>query len=110
MVVVVVVDRSRDNPSQDQAIQKIHRAVTKFLEFRAEQEAKFEGHGCQHGVAHKLGDVTTINCTMLSAGVTSDHGKTYALNVIPMNAEAGFDIRIPVSGGFSCRRRLFLRF
>ncbi len=81
---------------QDQAIQKIHRAVTKFLDFRAEQEAKFEGHGCQHGVAHKLGDVTTINCTMLSGGVTSDHGKTYALNVIPMNAEAGFDIRIPV--------------
>ncbi len=34
---------------------------------------------------------------MLNAGVTSDHGKTYALNVIPSSAEAGFDIRIPPS-------------
>jgi|JI10StandDraft_1071094.scaffolds.fasta_scaffold1430779_1 hypothetical protein len=55
-------------------------------------EAKYEGHGCEHGVAHKLGDVVTVNCTMLNvrkiccffllfvdiepgkAGVTSDHG------------------------------------
>lgn len=28
------------------------------------------------------------------AGVTSDGGKTYALNVIPIEAKAGFDIRI----------------
>ena len=57
-----------------------------------EQEAKFEGHGCDHAVAHKLGDLITLNCTMLNAGVTSDHGKTYALNVIPSTAEAGFDV------------------
>lgn len=80
---------------KDQAVQKIHRAVSKFLAFRAQEEAKFEGHGCEHGVAHKLGDVITINCTMLNAGVTSDHGHTYALNCIPSSAEAGFDIRIP---------------
>jgi aminoacylase len=34
---------------------------------------------------------------MLNAGVTSDHGETYALNVIPSEAEAGFDVRIPPS-------------
>ncbi len=28
------------------------------------------------------------------AGVTSDEGKTFALNVIPTEARAGFDIRI----------------
>jgi aminoacylase len=80
---------------KDTAVPKIISAVNRFLEFRGQQEAKFEGHGCQHGVAHKLGDLITLNCTMLSAGVTSDHGKTYALNVIPSTAEAGFDIRIP---------------
>lgn len=80
---------------KDQAVMKINRVVNKFLEFRAIQEAKFEGHGCKHGVAHKLGDVTTVNCTMLNAGVTTDHGKTYALNCIPSTAEAGFDLRIP---------------
>mmetsp|Transcript_29011 Transcript_29011/g.37564 ORF Transcript_29011/g.37564 Transcript_29011/m.37564 type:complete len:255 (+) Transcript_29011:746-1510(+) len=42
----------------------------------------------------KLGDVTTINLTMLKSGVTTDGGKTWALNVIPTEAEAGFDLRI----------------
>lgn len=28
-------------------------------------------------------------------GVTTDGGKTWALNVIPIEAEAGFDVRIP---------------
>ena len=32
---------------------------------------------------------------MLNSGVTMDNGKTYALNVIPTKAEAGFDVRIP---------------
>jgi aminoacylase len=70
-----------------QAVAKLLDTVSKFLSFRAEQEAKFEGHGCHHGTAHKLGDVVTINCTMLNAGVTSDNGKTFALNVIPSTAE-----------------------
>merc|ERR1711991_102301 len=84
---------------KDQAVPKVLAAVEQFLAFRAEQEAKFEGHGCKHGVAHKLGDLVTLNCTMLNAGVTSDHGESYALNVIPSTAEAGFDIRIPPSVG-----------
>jgi aminoacylase len=36
----------------------------------------------------KLGDVTTLNLTVLKAGVTAD-GKTYNYNVIPTEAEAG---------------------
>jgi len=43
----------------------------------------------------KLGDVTTLNVTALKAGVTSDGGQTFQLNVVPSQAEAGFDIRIP---------------
>lgn len=31
----------------------------------------------------------------MKAGVTSDGGKNFSLNVIPTEAEAGFDIRIP---------------
>jgi len=31
---------------------------------------------------------------MLNTGVSCDGGKTYALNVIPTEAEAGFDVRI----------------
>ena len=42
----------------------------------------------------KLGDVTTLNLTMLRTGVSNDNGKTFCLNVIPTEAEAGFDVRI----------------
>ena len=51
--------------------------------------------GCTHCQAKKLGDVTTLNLTMLSAGVSADGGHTYSLNVIPTKAIAGFDIRVP---------------
>jgi aminoacylase len=43
----------------------------------------------------ELGDVVTVNLTMLRSGVTTDNGATFSINVIPMEAEAGFDIRIP---------------
>jgi aminoacylase len=39
--------------------------------------------------------VTSLNLTMLKAGVTLDGGETYAFNVVPHEAEAGFDIRVP---------------
>ncbi|RHY32430.1 hypothetical protein DYB32_002580, partial [Aphanomyces invadans] len=67
------------------------------LKFREEQE-KLLGTtcGCKHGEMKKrnLGDVTTVNLTVLRSGVTTDGGKTYALNVIPTEAMAGFDIRV----------------
>jgi aminoacylase len=69
------------------------------LEFREEQEKLLDVHaGCKHGdmVKRTLGDVTTINITALNAGVSNDGGKinTFALNVVPTEAFAGFDIRI----------------
>lgn len=43
----------------------------------------------------KLGDVTTINITALKAGVSNDpNSNLYALNVVPSQAIAGFDVRI----------------
>ena len=42
------------------------------------------GGGCKHSQAKKLGDVTTLNLTMLKAGVTGDGGETWNLNVIPV--------------------------
>lgn len=84
---------------QDTATRKLLRAVDKMLEFRDEQEKLLLGSehtpGCKHAVAKKLGDVVTLNLTMLKAGVTTDNGRTFALNVVPPEAEAGFDIRIP---------------
>jgi len=78
------------------AIPKLLAVANQAQIFRDEQEAAlgFVG-GCAYCNAKKLGDVTTLNLTMLKAGVTLDGGKTYSLNVIPNECEAGFDIRIP---------------
>lgn len=84
----------------------------KALAFRKEQEDAL-GHsgGCSHARAKKLGDVTTLNLTMLKAGVAMAGGggddggngaeatnhERYALNVIPTEARAGFDVRIDLN-------------
>jgi len=79
---------------ENTAMEKLLRVVQKLLNFRKDQFEEL-----QRGIAKcgmKLGDVTTINLTVLKGGVTSD-GETFSLNVIPNVAEAGFDIRIPPS-------------
>lgn len=79
------------------ATSKIIDICNKALAFRAEQEkALGAAVGCKHGdmKKKKLGDVTSINVTALQSGVSRDGGKTHALNVIPTEAIAGFDIRI----------------
>ncbi|CAH0482190.1 unnamed protein product [Peronospora belbahrii] len=79
------------------ATSKIIDICTKALAFRAEQEALLDAdNGCKHGDIKKrnLGDVTTVNLNMLQSGVSQDGGKTHALNVIPTEAVAGFDVRI----------------
>ena len=82
------------------AVSKLVTVANRALDFRREQEDAL-GHdahaGCKHGQAKKLGDVTTLNITMLKAGVSADGGETWALNVIPTTAEAGMDIRISPS-------------
>lgn len=77
------------------AVSKLMTVANKGLSFRKEQESRL-GHtgGCSHAQAKKLGDVTTLNLTVLSAGVTGDGGQTYAMNVIPTEAVCGFDVRI----------------
>ena len=78
-------------------ISKIVDICNKALAFRDEQEkALGVDVGCKHGdiKKKKLGDVTTINITALQSGVSRDGGMTHALNVIPTEAIAGFDIRI----------------
>jgi len=78
------------------AFEKILGVLNKAQEFRKEQEAMlgWDQMGCKHCQAKKLGDVTTLNVTMLKGGVTMDSGKTYSLNVIPTEMEAGFDVRM----------------
>ena len=86
------------------ATEKLHRVIAKLLAFRATQVEKLNSlkeaePGCAHATCkkHELGDVVTVNLTMLKAGVSGDGGKSYSINVIPMHAEAAFDIRIPPS-------------
>ncbi|CAG8660457.1 44459_t:CDS:2 [Gigaspora margarita] len=71
---------------QDTALSKMNRIINKFMEFRASQEQQLAICVNPDGTSYKLGDVTTINLTMLKAGVQH--------NVIPEEATAGFDIRV----------------
>jgi len=79
---------------ENTAMEKLMRIVGKMLAFRKEQFEEFQRGMSQCGM--KLGDITTLNLTMLKGGVTSD-GKTFSLNVIPTEAEAGFDINSTIS-------------
>ncbi|KAE9033282.1 Aminoacylase-1 [Phytophthora rubi] len=82
---------------ENTATSKIIDVCNKTLAFRVEQETLLNvDSGCKHGDMKKrnLGDVTTVNLTMLQSGVSQDGGKTHALNVIPTEAVAGFDVRI----------------
>jgi len=81
------------------AMSKLINVTNRLLKFRAEEEARMvasahKGRACNHGDPLRLGDVTTVNLTMLKGGVSTNGGKTYNLNVIPREAEAGFDIRV----------------
>ena len=108
----------------DTAVAKLLKFCNSALDFRQQQETElgYQG-GCAHAQAKKLGDVTTVNLTMLEAGVSLDGGKTFSLNVIPhgwflvfwllfsfslffggfiigfceIEARAGFDIRMSPS-------------
>eukprot|EP01133_Synstelium_polycarpum_P010876 gene10876-12672_t len=75
------------------AVEKLMRTVNKMLAFRQEQFESLHRH--DHECGKKLGDVTTLNLTVLKAGVGEGPFPNYSYNVIPTVAEAGFDIRIP---------------
>ncbi|KAJ3362436.1 adenylate cyclase [Allomyces javanicus] len=65
---------------------KLQRVMAKFLAFRDEQEAQLKAGVRPDGRPFSLGDVTTVNLTMLNGGVQ--------MNVIPNQLDMGFDIRI----------------
>ena len=85
------------------AIPKLLRVLSKIQAFRAAEEAKLSSYGCSCG--RKLGEVTSINITMLEAGVktTVDEEtgiQNYAFNVIPEVARAGFDTRVRIHSSY----------
>ncbi|GAM27570.1 hypothetical protein SAMD00019534_107460, partial [Acytostelium subglobosum LB1] len=75
------------------AVEKLMRTINKMLQFRQDQFNEL--HRGHHECGKKLGDVTTLNLTVLKAGVGEGPFPNYSYNVIPTKAEAGFDIRIP---------------
>jgi len=86
---------------EDTAVKSVIDVVNRALHFRESQKMKLHGSssaceaGCSHSVAKKLGDVTSLNVTLLRAGMRA--GDRDVLNVVPATAEAGFDIRISPS-------------
>lgn len=83
------------------SVEQIISFSNKALKYRQEQKDILHGKcshtgGCSHSVATKnaltLGDVTTLNLTVLRAGIKA--GDKDVLNVVPSDAECSFDIRI----------------
>eukprot|EP01084_Bolivina_argentea_P306793 530201_1 len=84
---------------ENAAMPKLIEVCQKALAFREEQRKKLgvEG-GCAHASSKKLGDVATLNLTMLKGGFPMDDKmESFALNTIPTVAYAGFDVRIPLN-------------
>ncbi|KAM3843657.1 aminoacylase-1 isoform 2-T3 [Vipera latastei] len=67
---------------ENTAAEKMHRVITSFLEFREHEKQRLETE--EHLT---LGDVTSVNLTMLNGGVS--------FNVVPSELSVAFDIRIP---------------
>ncbi|NXG37205.1 ACY1 protein, partial [Dromaius novaehollandiae] len=64
------------------AAEKMHKVITSFLAFRESEKQRLRSDA---GLT--LGDVTSLNLTMLEGGVS--------FNVVPSEMAAGFDVRIP---------------
>uniref|UniRef100_V9KNP8 N-acyl-aliphatic-L-amino acid amidohydrolase n=1 Tax=Callorhinchus milii TaxID=7868 RepID=V9KNP8_CALMI len=67
---------------ENTAAEKLRKVINSFLDFREKERKRLNQSECL-----ALGDVTTVNMTMLNGGV--------AYNVVPNEMTAGFDIRIP---------------
>ena len=77
------------------AVPKLMRVVAAALAYREEQAALLEGGAagaCGCGRV-SLQDVTALNCTLLAAGDAT----RAQYNVVPTEAVAGFDVRVPVT-------------
>ncbi|KAI7791559.1 putative aminoacylase-1A-like [Triplophysa rosa] len=67
---------------ENTAAEKLRRVINSFLEFREKEKKRLNTNEC-----FTLGDVTTVNMTMLKGGV--------AYNVVPAEMDVSFDLRIP---------------
>eukprot|EP01083_Nonionella_stella_P116229 345212_1 len=78
---------------QDTAMEKLMNSINHFLDFRNYERDRLDGKimGCNNMA---LSDVSTVNLTAIKGGVSVDGGKSFAVNVIPTEAEAFFDIRV----------------
>lgn len=85
---------------ENTAMMKLMESCQHFLKFREQERLRLvESEHGTGGKSLKLGDVTSVNMTMMKGGHSVNDGKTesFALNVIPTEVQAGFDIRIPPS-------------
>ncbi|XP_064310042.1 aminoacylase-1 isoform X4 [Phalacrocorax carbo] len=64
------------------AAEKMHKVISSFLAFRESEKQRLKSDS-----SLTLGDVTSLNLTMLEGGVS--------FNVVPSEMAASFDIRIP---------------
>ncbi|XP_068265638.1 aminoacylase-1 isoform X3 [Nyctibius grandis] len=64
------------------AAEKMHKVINSFLAFRESEKQRLKSDS-----SLTLGDVTSLNLTMLEGGVS--------FNVVPSEMAAGFDVRIP---------------
>ncbi|XP_053324680.1 aminoacylase-1 [Spea bombifrons] len=67
---------------ENSAATKLHLVISKFLEFREKEKKRLESNPNL-----TLGDVTTVNLTRASGGVSC--------NVVPSEMSATFDLRVP---------------
>ena len=74
------------------AFEKISRAVVRLQALRDENVEKLKT-----SASVALGDVTTVNVTVVQGGTSNDGGKTFAPNVIPASAFLIADIRITLT-------------
>lgn len=67
---------------ENTAAEKLRQVINSFLDFREKEKHRLNTSEC-----FTLGDVTTVNLTMVKGGV--------AYNVIPAEMDVSFDLRIP---------------
>lgn len=67
--------------------EKLQKVINSFLDYRTQEEKKLKDN-----LNLELGDVTTVNLTMLQGGVQ--------FNVVPAELSVGFDVRIAVTESF----------
>merc|ERR1712137_360405 len=74
---------------RDTAMMKLMTVISKFTAFRDQEQKKLSE--CSHACGKSLGDVVTVNLTYLEGGNSDQY------NIIPVEAKAGFDIRVPAT-------------